>query len=64
MSLQTKEAVDHRLNSFWRAVVLSDEAPAPMHETIKLFIDSKLELVGMAERDLRHANGSTTSAPA
>src|SRR5215831_11441301 len=49
MSLQTITAADNALNSFWRAVVLSDGAPAPMNETVELSIDSRLELVGPVE---------------
>jgi serine/threonine-protein kinase RsbW len=40
---------DSELNSFWRQVVLSGNAPAPMNETIELSIDSKLELVETVE---------------
>jgi serine/threonine-protein kinase RsbW len=39
------KVADIKLNSFWRAVVISDDLPAPMNETIELSIDSKLELV-------------------
>jgi serine/threonine-protein kinase RsbW len=49
MDLQTIAAADNKLNSFWRAVVLSDNAPAPMNVTVALSIDSKLELVGPVE---------------
>ena len=49
MDLQTIAAADNKLNSFWRAVVLSDNSPAPMGETIELSIDSKLELVWTVE---------------
>src|SRR5262245_50457626 len=40
---------DSELNSFWREVVLSCNAPAPMNETIELSIDSKLEHVETVE---------------
>jgi serine/threonine-protein kinase RsbW len=40
---------NNKLNSFWREVVLSGNAPAPMNETIELSIDSKLELVETVE---------------
>src|SRR5215813_15084833 len=40
---------DNELNSFWREVVLSGNAPAPMNETIELSIDSKLELIETVE---------------
>src|SRR5262245_28475939 len=40
---------DSELNSFWREVVLSGNAPAPMNETIELSIDSKLEHVETVE---------------
>jgi serine/threonine-protein kinase RsbW len=49
MGLQTIAAANNKLNSFWRAVVLSDDAPASMNETIELSIDSKLELVETVE---------------
>jgi len=49
MDLQTIADADNKPNSFWRAVVLSDNAPAPMGETIELSIDSKLELVWTVE---------------
>src|SRR5262245_65987815 len=49
MDLQTIAAADNKLNSFWRAVVLSDNAPAPTGEIIEIFIDSKLELVWTVE---------------
>jgi len=49
MDLQTIAAADNKLNVFRRAVVLSDDAPAPMKETVELSIDSKLELVGPVE---------------
>src|SRR5262245_24761124 len=43
------KVADNKLNSFWRAIVLSDDLPAPMNETIELSIDSKLELVETVE---------------
>jgi len=49
MDLQTIAAADNKLNSIWRAVVLSDDAPAPINETVALSIDSKLELVWTVE---------------
>jgi serine/threonine-protein kinase RsbW len=49
MGLQTIPDADNKLNGFRRAVVLSDDAPAPMNETIELSIDSKLELVWTVE---------------
>ena len=49
MDLQTIVAADNKLNSFWRAVVLSDYAPAPMNKPVELSIDSKLELVWPVE---------------
>jgi serine/threonine-protein kinase RsbW len=49
MDLQTIATADNKLNSFWRAVVLSDNAPMPIGETIELSIDSKLELVWTVE---------------
>ena len=56
MDLQTIVAADDKLNSFWRAVVLSDDAPAPMDETVVLSIDSKLELVGTVESVAKSAS--------
>jgi serine/threonine-protein kinase RsbW len=49
MGLQTIPDADNKLNGFRRAVVLSDDAPAPMNETIELSIDSKLEFVRPVE---------------
>ena len=50
MSTSNSHSVtNNKLNSFWREVVLSDNAPAMMNETIELSIDSKLELVEMVE---------------
>ncbi len=49
MDLQTIAAADNKLKSFWRAVVLSDNAPAPTGEIIELSIDSNLELVWTVE---------------
>jgi len=49
MDLQTIPDADNKLNVFRRAVVLSDNAPAPTGEIIELSIDSKLELVGPVE---------------
>src|SRR5262245_51016034 len=43
------KVADNKLNSFWRAIVLSDDLPAPMNETIELSINSKLELVETVE---------------
>jgi serine/threonine-protein kinase RsbW len=65
MGLKTEEAADPKLNTFWREIVLSDEAPAThlltppeeiakrVDETMALSIDSKLELVEMVERVAR-----------
>jgi serine/threonine-protein kinase RsbW len=49
MDLQTIADADNKLNVFRRAVVLSDNAPAPTGEIIELSIDSKLELVWTVE---------------
>jgi serine/threonine-protein kinase RsbW len=49
MDLQTIPDADNKLNVFRRAVVLSDNAPAPTGEIIELSIDSKLELVWTVE---------------
>lgn len=49
MGLQTVVAADNKLNGLWRAVVISDDAPAPMNGAVALSIDSKLELVGTVE---------------
>src|SRR5215475_3892686 len=50
MSTSNSSSVaDNKLNSFWREVVISGNAPAPMNETIELSIDSKLELVETVE---------------
>src|SRR5262245_34131743 len=49
MGLQTIAVANNKLNSIWREVVLSNNAPAPMNETIELSIDSKLELVETVE---------------
>jgi serine/threonine-protein kinase RsbW len=49
MDLQTIADANNKLNGFRRAVVLSDDAPAPMNETVELSIDSKLELVWTVE---------------
>jgi len=40
---------DNELNSFWREVALSGNAPTLMNETIELSIDSKLEHVETVE---------------
>jgi serine/threonine-protein kinase RsbW len=65
MGLKTEEAADPKLNTFWREVVLPDEAPATWrstppeeitkraNETMALSIDSKLELVEIVERVAR-----------
>jgi serine/threonine-protein kinase RsbW len=60
MGLLTEQVANQRLNTFWREVVLPDEAPTTerstpeaitqrVNETIELSIESKLELVEMVE---------------
>src|SRR5262245_38191965 len=50
------KVADNKLNSFWRAIVLSDDLPAPINETIELSIDSKLELVETVESLAKNAS--------
>ncbi len=35
MNSQTKEAADYKLNTFWREVVLSDDAPVTQHSSTR-----------------------------
>jgi len=79
MGLQAIEAAARKLNSFWRAVVLSDDAPVtqqfPIHEEIQrhayeIYLSRgasdgrDLKDWLQAERDLRQANASAASAQA
>ena len=74
MGLKTKKSADAKLNSFWREVVLSDDAPpaqpSPTHEEIQrrayeIYLSRRaadrhdLKDWFQAERELRPANGDT-----
>src|SRR5215475_4497192 len=59
MGLQTIPVADDKLNSFWRAFVLSDDATQPTGEIIELSINSKLELVGTVESLIKSISEKT-----
>jgi len=57
MGLQTVAAADNTLNSSWRAVVLSDDAPAPRSATQ---LSHAKSIAG--QRQTPHRNFGTNSA--